>query len=145
MQLTDYVELREDGLYWKKQRRGCKVGERVGCLNTEGYRVFGFNGKQYKEHREIFFMVNGYYPELVDHKNRDTSDNKSNNLRDADQHQNQYNRDNVLGYREKRGKYEARISYNGKRIHLGTFNCSTTAHLAYLKAAKELYGEWSAK
>lgn len=137
--LTSIIDLKDDGLYWKDS------GERVGCLNLEGYRVFGYNGVQYKEHREVFFLINGYYPNQIDHRNRIKSDNRPSNLRDADQYQNQYNRKDVLGYRKKRGRYEARISYQGKRIALGSYKCSTAARLAYLKAAKELYGEWYAK
>lgn len=138
MSLTDYVYLKDDGLYWKSNH------ERVGCINTEGYRVFGLKGKQYKEHREIFFITNGYYPDQVDHVNHDRSDNRPENLRDANHNQNQYNRIDTKGYRKKNDKYEARISYEGKRLALGTYKCPTAARLAYLKAAKNLYGEFYA-
>lgn len=144
MRLIDCVELREDGLYWKHQiSKSCKVGQRVGCINTEGYRVFGFKGRQYKEHREVFFIVHGYYPDIIDHENKDRSDNRPSNLRDATPNQNQYNRSGIRGYRKKNNKYEARISFNGRRMALGTYNCPTTARLVYMKAAKELYGEWN--
>jgi hypothetical protein len=136
-QLTDYVDLKDDGLYWKSN------GRRVGCLDTEGYRVFGFNGRQYKEHREVFFIVYGYYPNIVDHKNGVKDYNNPDNLRDANQYQNQYNRTNIIGVRKKRGKYEARISYLGKRIHIGTYNDFITARLAYIKTKNELYKEWN--
>lgn len=134
--LIDNVIYKDGGLYWAHS------GNRVGCINTEGYRVFGFMGKQYKEHREIFFIKKGYYPDQIDHRNGDKSDNRIGNLRDTNPNQNQYNRKDVLGYRFKNGKYEARISYEGKRIALGSFKCPTAARLAYLKAAKELYKEW---
>lgn len=138
MSITDRVYLKDGGLYWKDN------SERVGCLNHEGYRVFGLDGKQYKEHREIFFIVNGYYPNQIDHIDGNKSNNIPENLRSATSKQNQYNRKDILGYRFKRGKYEARISHDGKRLFLGNYNCPTAARLAYLKAAKELYGDYYA-
>lgn len=134
--LFNHVELKEDGLYW------LNTGKRVGCLNSEGYRVFGFKGMQYKEHREVFFLTYGYYPEIVDHKNKIKDDNRPENLRDASQAENQWNRDGIKGWRKKRDKYEARITVNGERLALGTFSCPTMAHLSYLKAAKKLYGNF---
>ena len=144
MQLTDYVELKDGGLYWKTSDRCRKAGDRVGCLNAEGYRVFGFNKKQLKEHREIFFLVNGYYPDQIDHINGIKDDNRPENLRPVTNKENQYNRVGIKGWRKARKGYEARISYGGKRMSLGYFNCETRAYFAYLEAAKRLYGEfWS--
>ena len=143
MQLIDFVELKEDGLYWKDSSRSKKAGSRVGCLNNEGYRVFGFNGRQLKEHREVFFLWYGYYPDQIDHINGVKDDNRAENLRPVTSQQNQYNRVGISGVRKIRnGLFEARISFEGKRKNLGRFSCLTAAHLAYLKAAKGLYKDW---
>lgn len=141
--MLDNIVYKDGGLYWTITDRQAKAGNRVGVINHEGYRVFGYCGKQYKEHRIIFEIFNGYCPDIIDHINGIKDDNRPENLREASPNQNQYNRDNIKGYRKNRDKYEARISYEGKRLSLGTFNCPTAAHLAYLKAKKELYGEWS--
>lgn len=136
------VYYKDGGLYWSKDSRIDRVDRRVGSLSTEGYRVFSYEGKQFKEHRVIFEMFNGYCPDIIDHINGVKDDNHPENLREANPNQNQYNRDNVKGYRKFRDKYEARISYEGKRIQLGHFNCPTAAHIAFRSARKRLYGEW---
>jgi hypothetical protein len=40
--------------------------------------------------------------------------------------------------------YQARITKDKKYIHLGCFATAEEAHAAYVKAARELFGEWSA-
>jgi len=144
MLLTDYLVYKEGGLYWTTSDRSKKAGNRVGVINHEGYRVFGFNGKQLKEHREVFYLHNGYYPDQIDHINGVRDDNRPENLRPVTNCQNQYNRSDVKGWRKARKGFEARISYEGVRKSLGYFNCPTAAHLAYVQAAKALYKEfWS--
>ena len=45
---------------------GCMVWTR--CLNTDGYPRANINGSSNgKVHREVFFLANGYYPEVVRH------------------------------------------------------------------------------
>ncbi len=144
MLLTDHVEVREDGLYWTTSGRAKKLGRRVGTLNHEGYRVFGFNGRQLKEHRELFFIHHGYYPSQIDHINGIKDDNRIENLRPVNNKQNQYNRIIERGWRKAGpNRYEARISFDGVRKSLGYYKCETAARVAYLKAAAKLYGEWS--
>ena len=143
MSLIDHVEVKDDGLYWKFGGRTKKLGQRVGSLNHEGYRVFGFNGRQLKEHREVFFIHHGYYPTQIDHINGVRDDNRIENLRPTDNKQNQYNRIIEKGWVKKSpNKYEARISFDGVRKSLGYYRCETAARLAYLKAAQDLYKEW---
>lgn len=42
--------------------------EWTGCLNTDGYPRAGEKGNSnIKVHREVFFLVNGFYPDVVRH------------------------------------------------------------------------------
>jgi hypothetical protein len=134
--MQDKIYYKNGGLYWSDSDR------RVGCINPEGYRVFQYDGSQYKEHRVIFEITNGYCPPILDHINGIKDDNRPENLRGASPNQNQYNRTNIKGYRKSRNKYYARISFEGKRIELGAFDSEQDAHSAYLKARELFYGEW---
>ncbi len=89
---------------------------------------------------------------LIDHKNRNPSDNRRANLRLATGNQNQGNSskriDNTSGYKgvhlEKRtNKWVAQISIKGIRTYLGTYLSKELAALAYNKAALSHFGEFA--
>jgi len=69
-------------------KAGCEAGSEIG----RGYRQLKYKGKRYLVHRIIFFLVNGFLPEQVDHIDGDPSDNNPNNLRAATHSQNMINR-----------------------------------------------------
>jgi len=48
------------------------------------------------------------------------------------------NTSGFAGVDEKRGKFRARITYDGKQIHLGYFQTAEEAHEAWLQARDEL-------
>lgn len=56
-----------------------------------GYLYVTLNYKQYRQHRVIFFLKYGYWPDLVDHIDRDRLNNRPDNLRDATASENQHN------------------------------------------------------
>ncbi len=96
---------------------------------------------------EILQLKTNEHP---DHKNHDTLDNRRENLRKATKSQNMMNRrmkrDNTSGYigvHWHLGKWQARITSNGKRISLGHFFSIEKADRAYDEAAKKLYGEFA--
>lgn len=87
--------------------------------------------------------------EIVDHINQDKLDNRRTNLRIASKSLNALNSSktkSVTGFRgvgrnRQKGKpYVARITVNGRRIQLGSFNTAEAAHRAYLTKQKELIG-----
>lgn len=90
--------------------------------------------------------------ERVDHINRDTLDNRRENLRLATHSQNAINRgkhrDNTSGYKgvswfKRDQKWKAQIVTNRKHTYLGLFDNPIDAALAYDQAAKELHGEFA--
>jgi hypothetical protein len=88
----------------------------------------------------------------VDHENRDTLDNRWDNLRPASQGENLCNRgkqiNNTSGYKgvswqADHGKWKACITRHGKTHHLGYFATREEAAEAYRVAAGEIHGEFA--
>jgi hypothetical protein len=138
----------------KKSCKGRKTGEKVGHLRNDGYLVTTFHGKFFYLHRLAWFYVYGQYPEnLIDHIDRNKSNNKINNLRKVNYLQNSQNlnrhKDNQSGYKgvwkHSNTKWRSGICVDGKMKYLGTFDDVEKAHIAYQKASKELqiYGVYS--
>jgi hypothetical protein len=87
---------------------------------------------------------------LIDHKNRNTLDNRKENLRECTYSENNINcgikKNNTSGFKgvnKHANKWRAYIKYNNKQIHLGTFENIIEAALAYNKKAIELFGEFA--
>lgn len=100
-------------------------------------------------HREILNIKNSKIH--IDHKDRNTLNNKKDNLRTCTPAQNNLNkevrRDNKLGvkgvrFSKKQKRYIAVISINGKVKQIGSFNTVEEAAIAYNKKAKEVHGEF---
>jgi hypothetical protein len=122
-----------------------KRGKSLGWLDEDGYvRVAVYwNGKRYlrRAHRLIWAMVTGEYPvEEIDHWNGVKADNRWDNLREATRGNNQHNRvrGEFVGTHLRKGKWQARINVDGKRINLGNFKTREEAHEAYLQARERL-------
>jgi len=48
----------------------------------------------------------------------------------------------LKGIQRRGGRWQAAITYNGKRTCLGSFTSTEAAHAAYCHAAKKIYGEF---
>lgn len=102
-------------------------------------------------------MHNLIFGKNVDHVNGNGIDNRRSNLRLADKFQQSYNKGiqkhkrslgckGVSRVRDKKGVpayWIARITVKKKRIYLGTFKSHVAASRAYIRAAKELHGEFA--
>lgn len=106
-------------------------GDRAGYVGgTARYRrrYIGIDGVTYHEHRLAWFYMTGAWPEQeIDHRDRDACNTKWSNLRPVTHKQNAENcvkplgASGVRGVRWQLGGWSARITHNGREIHLGRF------------------------
>ena len=97
--------------------------------------------KSYLLHRVIMVAKDG---ELVDHINMNPLDNRRCNLRLATSSQNIANQfKKGYTYRKDRGKYHARIRFQGKEVSLGMHDTEEEARLSYMTAHVKYFGEFS--
>jgi hypothetical protein len=128
-------------MWWKKTGKGRKVDTPIGTVGSQGYRNVTLAGKQYKAHHVVWFIHHGFWPEELDHINRDKDDNRIENLRLADRSLQNHNRampppsSGMVGanWNKRKQKYKSAIRVGGLNKHLGYFNCPTAAHLAYTR------------
>jgi hypothetical protein len=139
---ANYLKLRfdySDGvLYWKTSFHSRLIGMPAGVVNKEGYVRIGLDGKPYLRHRLIFAWHHGRWPtNEIDHIDRDRSNDRIENLREATRGQNMWNK-GAKGYSWNRQnkKWMAQLSANGKRFFIGTYDTENEAHAAYLEAKK---------
>lgn len=134
---------KEGSLFWAiNPSKGAKKGSEAGYIDTKGYRAIKYKGHMYYAHRIIYAMFNGAIPEgtVVDHINRQPSDNRVENLRAITHQENLFNTSKVSAYRSASGAWWSRIGKNGKNIYLGSFDTKTKAEAAYKKAKATLHG-----
>jgi len=129
-----------------------EIGDKAGFRECSGYWIIGIDRQQYKAHRLAWLWMTGKWPkEQIDHINLDNQDNRWNNLREASHRENCTNKhvrsDNILGVKgvwlRRNGKYEALITRDQKRYHLGQFETVEQAKDAYDMASSRLHGEFS--
>lgn len=87
---------------------------------------------------------------VVDHKNRNSLDNRKQNLRYATLQQNNANNSRAVSdsgfkgvYPRVSGNWRAQVTINGQLNYLGTFSSKEEAALVYDKAAKIAFGEFA--
>ena len=131
-----------------------KIGDEVGCLGGKdnSYKRVYINGRHYKQHRLIWMMVYGEFPDnyQIDHKDRNGLNNRIDNLRLATASQNSRNRasrpgstSRFLGVSRTRTGWVSAIGYDGFVEVLGHFQSEGEAAHAYNDAAIIHHGEFS--
>lgn len=144
----------EGRLYWNTSRPKCEINTPATFISSCGdnikTRIVSFKYKRISEHRFIYWLETGVIPESIIHLNGNTLDNRFENLKACTHQETLFGRKmakhNLCGFKgvfECRGKYRARITYNGKRINLGSYSTPEEAHEAYKKESVKLFGEFA--
>ena len=137
--------------WWNDKFAGKEAGRIIS--HEPPYRQITVFRKVYSAQRLAWFYMTGVWPEkFVDHRNRNSLDNRWRNLREATNAQNQHNSGmnikNKTGFKgvhfdKKYNKFKANISHNKKTVYLGSYDTPEAAHKAYCKAARDLRGEFA--
>jgi hypothetical protein len=136
-------------LFWRITRGRAVAGAEAGNAqrSTDGYRTYRtveYEGKPYRVHRLIYLMHHGVIPKIVDHINRDTTDNRIENLRAATKGENNRNAvqrtpntSGVRGVDYHAGKWRARVNLNGTCVFNARFDTrEEAAHAVATARAK---------
>jgi hypothetical protein len=138
--------------HWTVARGRQPAGSRAGTINGHGYRQIRIDGTIYPEHRLAFLYMLGRWPfPEGEHKDRDRSNSKWDNLRDATHAQNMQNSGSpksatgVKGvyFEPRTGKYYAQIRCNGERKSVGTFSTLEDAAVARRNATIKHHGQFA--
>ena len=122
-------------------------GKLNGVKMTNGYlatRVWiGKKCKRVLLHRLVFLLANGYLPKTVDHINGIRNDNRPENLRAANEREQQGNR-LANGFTVRTKRYaKPRYEVNCDHKYVGVFDTAEEAALAYQKAKISSFGEFA--
>lgn len=142
-------------LIYRKQplQSKTKAGKPAQTLSSTQPRYFvRVNKKLHAVHRLIYLWHYGVLPPQIDHINGNSKDNRIENLRPANDFQNQANKAktkrNTSGFKgvefcRTTGRWRARIMANRKKVCLGRFDTPIDAALAYDKAAMKLHKDFA--
>ena len=144
--LASNIYWKDGNPYWNKYRsHTAKKDQLAGVIHLSGYRIIQVTlcgkSKNIRSSRLHWYMTYGYIPEIVDHINRDRSDDRIENLREVTPTQNCYNRIKTyskcsskyigVSWSNTKNRWISYIKINKKRIHLGNFKCEHCAGRAY--------------
>src|SRR6516164_1205479 len=145
-------------LRWRVERYRKHPGDIAGCIHKvakdDYWRVtVSINYRRYLAHRIIWLMMTGKWPvKEIDHMDRDPTNNRWGNLREATRTQNgrnlslkPANTTGVTGVSPdgRRGGYRVRIMVESRDIYLGNFKSLEEAVAARNVASKHYFGDFS--
>ena len=149
-QVKELFNYHKDGwLEWAVSRGKAKAGDKVGIVHPNGYLRTRVNGLLQSNHRLIFIWHHGWMPKMVDHIDGDKLNNKIENLRPADQVQNQQNskirKRNTSGFKNvsfcpQTKKWAVKMRYLGKARTIGRFDDIELADLVAQEARSKFHG-----
>jgi hypothetical protein len=149
--LFDY---REGKLFWKNKthpKSNRKIGVEAGTWSN-GYRVVHIDKNPYYIHKLIYLYHHGYIPEVVNHIDENSGNNKIENLRPATFAQATQSSPkrarNKLGiknvhFNEKSKRYHVSIRANKKDIFIGSYENLDSANSAAINARNKYHGNFA--
>lgn len=149
MEMEQLLQKLSDTFYYKEGKLFYQGGpyqpanKECGWINWAGYRMVSFERKQYKAHRIIFALHYGFFPELIDHVDKDKLNNKIENLRVSSKSENALNSTRSEGggvsWSKYHQKWRAYIKRNYRQIFLGYYSIKEEA-LKAVQKGKEQHG-----
>lgn len=152
-------ELREELSYdpvlgtWRRLVARCnkvKLGDFAGSPDSHGHIQIRVWGTLYLAHRLAVFYMRGEWPPLVDHRNTIRSCNSWENLRVASRKQNGANcrckrtsSGGIKNLTRRGGKFRVRVTIDGKRVNVGTFDSESAAREAHVAVAMRANGSFA--
>jgi hypothetical protein len=141
---------RDTGTFTRIRPHGAyRAGSIAGAINAKGYRQISVRGVLYYAHRLVWLAEHGGLPDgLIDHINRNRSDNRIQNLRVVSAKENMENTgmyaSNASGYKgvhwdRQYGKWVAIVNHNRKRVFAGRYDNVYDAHQAYERKVAQLF------
>ena len=128
-----------------------RIGSEAGHKRKRGgYIYIKIKEKGYFAHQLAWFYVYGYWARIIDHKDRNPSNNALSNLREATVSQNalnSVNRTNTSGYRgvtwnKRAKKWQAQARLNNRYHYLGVFESSEDASSAFEAFSRTHHGQF---
>lgn len=163
-QLRELFDYREDGNLVRRvavRGPGGQVGRAIGSMSNGGkmrpekrYMITKIAGEHYYVHKLIYLYHHGYMPDQVDHINRNSLDNRIENMRAATGSQNCANRalfkNSTSGIRgvswdKIHKKWKAYVNFHGKRKNLGYYDNQAQAAKQVEIARNQLHGVFAAQ
>ena len=146
-----YFDYKNGLFYWKNPTSiRVKKGDFAQVFGQR-YMHVSVNKKRYMIHKLVFFIHHGYVPEIVDHIDGNSFNNKIENLREVDKYQNTWNakvrkhsKTGLKGvtFHPQTNKFRARIRCKNKIYSLGLFTTKEDAHQAYCNASLIFHKEF---
>jgi len=144
-------EYRGGALYRRLSRGPQHAGVRAGTKTKKGYIRVRVDGQFYMEHRLVFFMHYGRWPEVTDHINGVRDDNRIENLRECSPMQNAQNAKGKgerelpkgIHFHKTRQRYCAYVDLQGKRYYVGEHRTLDEAVAAVRSKREQLHGNFA--
>ena len=141
----------ESGLLFWRKRLSIRInkGDVAGCRGLRGYIILKVDGVGLFAHRAAWAIYYGSWPNgIIDHIDRDRTNNKICNLRISNAADNAHNcsirKNNTSGvhgvsFDKRSGKWLAKICINRKQIFLGHFERIEDARIARVNAELKIH------